>query len=303
MKYFSDIRELIGHTPLLKLNHMGFPERVNVFAKLELWNPGGSVKDRMGTALIRDAEERGMLKPGSTILEATAGNAGIGIALAALGKGYRVIFAVPEKFSLEKQAVMRALGAEIVHTPLERGMQGAFEKVEELRHQVKDPVLLDQFSNPQNPQSHYETTGPEIYDDLDGKVDFLVGGAGSGGTLTGTARYLKEKLSGLKCVMADPFGSTMGGGTPGCYAIEGIGNTFLPETMDMKLVDRVVKVADGEAVEEARLLAAREGVLAGTSSGAALTAARKAAAELDARGNLVVLLPDRGDRYLSKNLF
>ncbi len=303
MKYYNDIRDLIGHTPLVKLNHMEFPKSVNVFAKLELWNPGGSVKDRMGMALILDAEKRGILNPGSTILEATAGNAGIGIALAALGKGYRVIFAVPEKFSLEKQAVMRALGAEIVHTPLEEGMQGAFDKVEELRHKVELPVLLSQFTNQQNPRSHYESTGPEIYSDLDGEVDFLVAGAGSGGTLTGAARFLKEKLPGLKCVMADPFGSTMGGGGPGCYAIEGIGNTFMPETMDMSLVDRVVKITDQEALEEVRLLAAREGILAGSSSGAALAAARKAAVSTENKSNVVVILPDRGDRYLSKNLF
>ncbi|HHV33066.1 MAG: cysteine synthase family protein [Ruminococcaceae bacterium] len=303
MKYYNDIRDLIGHTPLVKLNHMEFPKRVNVFAKLELWNPGGSVKDRMGVALVQDAEKRGVLKPGSTILEATAGNAGIGIALAALGKGYRVIFIVPEKFSLEKQAVMRALGAEIIHTPLEKGMQGAFEKLEELRQKVEQPVLLSQFTNPQNPQSHYETTGPEIYSDLDGKVDYLVAGAGSGGTLTGTARFLKKKLPGLKCIMADPYGSTMGGGTAGCYAIEGIGNTFMPETMDMSVVDQVIKVADREAFEEVRLLAAREGILAGSSSGAALTAARKAASDTKTEGNMVVILPDRGDRYLSKNLF
>lgn len=303
MKYYNDIRELIGHTPLVKLNHMEFSKKVQVFAKLELWNPGGSVKDRMGTALIRDAEARGILKPGSTILEATAGNAGIGIALAALGKGYRVIFAVPEKFSMEKQAVMRALGAEIVSTPLEKGMQGAFDKVEELRRKVEKPVLLSQFTNPQNPQAHYETTGPEIYDDLEGSVNYLVAGAGSGGTLTGAARFLKEKIPGLRCVMADPYGSTMGGGTPGCYAIEGIGNTFMPETMDIALVDRVVKVTDQEALGEVRLLAAREGILAGSSSGAALSAARKAAEEAKEGNNIVVILPDRGDRYLSKNLF
>lgn len=303
MKYYNDIRELIGNTPLVKLNRMEFPEQVNVFAKLELWNPGGSVKDRMGMALVWDAEERGILKPGATILEATAGNAGIGIALAALGKGYRVIFAVPEKFSVEKQAVMRALGAKIVHTPLEKGMQGAFEKVEQIRNEVENPVLLNQFANPQNPRAHYETTGPEIYEDLDGKVDFLVAGAGSGGTLTGITRFLKEKLPELWCVMADPIGSTMGGGEPGCYAIEGIGNTFMPETMEMNLVDEVVKITDQEAIGEVRLLAAKEGILAGSSSGAALAAARKAAGHAKSGSNIVVILPDRGDRYLSKNLF
>lgn len=303
MKFYNDIRELIGHTPLLKLNRMGYSGHVNLFAKLELWNPGGSVKDRMGVALIEDAEKRGILKPGYTILEATAGNAGIGIALAALGKGYRVIFAVPEKFSQEKQAVMRALGAEIVHTPLEKGMQGAFEKIEQLKQEVAHPVVLNQFANPQNPLVHYETTGPEIFEDLNGKVDYLIAGAGSGGTLTGVVRFLKERNKALKCVMADPYGSTMGGGEPGCYAIEGIGNTFMPETMDISLVDEVIKIHDQEALDEVRLLAAKEGVLAGSSSGAALAAARKAAEQADDGSNIVVILPDRGDRYFSKQLF
>lgn len=300
MKYINDIRELIGHTPIIRLNHMGFADDVKIFAKLELLNPGGSVKDRMGMALVSDAEKRGVLKPGYTILEATAGNAGIGIAFAALGKGYRVIFAVPEKFSEEKQVIMRALGAEIVHTPLDKGMQGAIEKVEELKKQVEHPVMLSQFSNKANPRAHYETTGPEIYEDLDGKIDAIVAGAGSGGTITGAARYIKEKKPDVKCVMADPVGSTMGGGNPGCYAIEGIGNTFMPETMDMSLVDEVVKVNDDEAVSEVRRLAASEGILAGSSSGAALAAARKIARRVT--GNIIVLFPDRGDRYFSKNL-
>jgi cysteine synthase len=301
MKYANDIRELIGHTPIVRLNHMGYNEKVKVLAKLELANPGGSVKDRMGVALIADAERRGVLKPGATILEATAGNAGIGIALAALGKGYKVIFAVPEKFSIEKQVIMHALGAEIVHTPQEKGMQGAFEKVEELKKTVENPVLLSQFTNPANPQVHYETTGPEIYDDLDGEIDYVIAGAGSGGTLSGVVKYIKGKKPSAKCVLADPQGSTIGGGEPGCYSIEGIGNTFMPQTMDMSLVDEVIKIEDSEAVDEVRRLAATEGILAGSSSGAALTAARKIAAKINS-GNIVVILPDRGDRYFSKGL-
>ncbi|QAT50420.1 cysteine synthase family protein [Caproiciproducens sp. NJN-50] len=303
MTYYNDVREMIGHTPLLKLNHMDFRGGVNVFAKLELFNPGGSVKDRMGSALVSDAEERGLLKPGYTILEATAGNAGIGIALAALGRGYRVIFAVPEKFSEEKQTIMKAYGAEIVHTPLEKGMQGAIEKVEELKKRIEHPVTLSQFENPANPLAHYRTTGPEIWKDLDGKVDILVAGAGSGGTLSGAAKYLKEQNAAVKVVMADPVGSTMGGGEPGCYAIEGIGNTFMPGTMDMSLVDQVYKVGDEEAFKELRLLAGREGILAGTSSGAALSAARKAALKAPEGSDLVAILPDRGDRYFSKHIY
>ncbi len=302
MRVIEDIRELIGHTPMIRLNHMGYGPDACVVAKLELFNPGGSVKDRMGLALVRDAEERGLLRPGSTILEATAGNAGIGIALAAMGRGYRVVFAVPEKFSEEKQVIMRALGAEIVHTPREKGMQGAFEKIAELEKQVSHPVRLSQFANPANPRVHFETTGPEIFEAMEGEVGTLVAGAGSGGTLTGVARYLKEKKPDVVCVMADPVGSTMGGGEAGCYAIEGIGNTFLPETMDMSLVDEVIKVRDDEAVAEVRRLAAKEGILAGSSSGAALAAARRVAARKNS-GPIVVLLPDRGDRYFSKHLF
>lgn len=301
MKYVDDVRELIGHTPIVRLNHMGYNKNVRVLAKMELLNPGGSVKDRMGVALVKDAEERGVLKPGSTIIEATAGNAGIGIALAALGKGYQVIFAVPEKFSIEKQVIMKALGAEIINTPYEKGMQGAFEKLEELKKTVNDPVLLSQFKNPANPKSHYETTGREIYEDLDGQIDYIVAGAGSGGTISGVAGYVKERRPEAKCVLADPLGSTMGGGQAGCYAIEGIGNTFMPETMDMKLVDRVIKVSDSDAIAETRLLAAKEGIMAGSSSGAALAAVRAVTQEIRS-GNIIVVLPDRADRYFSKNL-
>ncbi len=302
MKYAEDIRDLIGHTPLLHLRHMDFPENVHVYAKLELMNPGGSVKDRMGIAMLRDAEERGILHPGSVIVEATAGNAGIGIALAALGKGYRVIFAVPEKFSIEKQMIMKALGAELLHTPRADGMQGAFDKVDELLKEIPDSVCLSQFTNPANPEAHYVTTGAEIYEDLDGQVDYVVAGAGSGGTITGILRWIKERNPAVKGVLADPVGSTMGGGEPGCYLIEGIGNTFMPATFDPALIDRVIKITDEQALREVRLLARREGVLVGTSSGAALAAVRILSKD-NRDANVAVVLPDRGDRYLSKNLF
>ncbi len=300
MAVIQDFRDLIGHTPLLKLNRMGFPDYVNVYAKLELWNPGGSVKDRMGLSMLHDAERAGRLKPGGTIVEPTAGNAGIGIALAALGRGYRVIFVVPEKFSAEKQAIMRAYGAELVHTPSADGMEGAIERTKELLASIDGAVTLGQFDNPANPQAHHDTTGPEIVADLNGQVDYFVAGAGSGGTFAGVMRHLREAVPGVTGVLADPYGSTMGGGEPGCYAIEGIGNTFLPATMDLSLVDSVVKVSDAAAWAEVRLLARQEGVLAGSSSGAALAAARALAEE--ARGNIVVVLPDRGDRYFSKGL-
>ncbi len=302
MRYYNDIRELIGGTPLLKLNHSHINENVNIYAKLELFNPGGSVKDRMGVALIEDAENKGILKKGYTIVEATAGNAGIGIALAALNKGYRIIFAVPEKFSHEKLVVMQALGAEIIHTPLEKGMNGAFEKVEELLAEAENSVCLSQFTNPVNPKIHYETTGPEIYNDLDGKIDYVVAGAGSGGTISGIMKYLKERNNDIKGVLADPVGSTMGGGLPGCYSIEGIGNTFMPETMDLSLIDEVIKVDDSQALEQVKLLAKKEGLLVGTSSGAAMYAARVIAQSVE-NANIVVIFPDRGDRYISKNIF
>lgn len=301
MHYYNDIRQMIGNTPLLKMNHMGFHTGPDVFAKLELFNPGGSLKDRMGLSMLADAENSGRLKPNGTIIEATAGNTGIGIALAALNKGYEIIFVVPGKFSVEKQRIMMSYGARIITTPEEEGMQGAFAKAAELLAMTKNAVCLDQFANSANPRSHYETTGPEIYRDLDGQVDYLVAGAGSGGSICGILRYLKEKNPNVKGILADPVGSTMGGGEEGCYRIEGIGNSFMPATMDMSLIDEVIKVDDEGAFAEVRLLAAREGVLAGSSSGAALRAAR-ILSEHVSKGNVVVILPDRGERYFSKNL-
>ena len=301
MHYYNDVREMIGNTPLLKMNHMGFHMGFDVFAKLELCNPGGSLKDRMGLSMLADAENSGRLKPNGTIIEATAGNTGIGIALAALNKGYEIIFVVPGKFSVEKQRIMIAYGAKIINTPKEEGMQGAFSKAAELVAMTKNAVCLDQFANSANPRSHFETTGPEIYRDLDGKVDYLVAGAGSGGSICGILRYLKEKNPNVKGILADPVGSTMGGGEEGCYRIEGIGNSFMPETMDMSLIDKVIKVDDEDAFAEVRLLAMREGILAGSSSGAALRAVRILSDHVS-EGNVVVILPDRGERYFSKNL-
>lgn len=301
MKYYNDIKELIGKTPLLKLNNLGIKEGVNVFVKIEGFNPGGSCKDRIGVYMIERAEKDGLLKPGSTIIEATAGNTGIGIALAALNKGYNVKFIVPEKFSIEKQTLMRALGAEIINTPREEGMEGAISVANSLLEEIPNSISLNQFGNESNPLAHYETTGKEIYDDLDGNIDYLVAGAGSGGTFSGALRYLKENIEGVKGILADPIGSTIGGGTEGCYKIEGIGNNFIPETMDMNLVDEVVKVDDEEAFNSARLLAQKEGVIVGSSSGAAISAAIKFIEKIDS-GNVVIILPDRGDRYFSTNL-
>ena len=299
---YGSVREMIGNTPVLKINNMGVKPGVNIFAKLELMNPAGSVKDRVGVYMIDDAVRKGILKEGGTIVDATAGNTGIGIAVAALNQGYRVIFTVPEKFSLEKQKVMRALGAEIVHTSREGGMLGAEEKAEELLKTIPGAISLRQFRNPANPLAHYETTGPEIYSQLDGKIDYFVAGAGSGGTFSGVVKYLKEQNPGIKGVLADPYGSTIGGGEHFDYNIEGIGNDFIADTMDITLVDKVIKITDDEAFNASRDLAKHEGILAGSSSGAALAAALKLAQEIDG-GNIVTVFPDRGDRYLSKGLF
>ena len=299
---YDNMHQLIGNTPLVELVNMGGSPDVHIFAKLEMYNPSGSVKDRIGEYMIAAAEKEGRLKKGGTIIEATAGNTGLGIAFAALGKGYRVIFTVPTKFSAEKQALLRALGAEVINTPRAEGMLGAVRKADELRGQIPGAVSLEQFKNPANPLAHFETTGKEIWDDLGGRVTHIVAGAGSGGTYTGIVRYVKQQDPGVQGVLADPEGSTIGGGEHFDYNIEGIGNDFIPDTMDISLVDKVVKVNDEEAFSTVRELARREGIIAGSSSGAAMAAALKLAKTLE-RGNIVVVFPDRGDRYFSTGLF
>lgn len=299
---YDNMHQLIGNTPLVELVNMGGSPDVHIFAKLEMYNPSGSVKDRIGEYMIAAAEKEGRLKKGGTIIEATAGNTGLGIAFAALGKGYRVIFTVPTKFSAEKQALLRALGAEVINTPRAEGMLGAVRKADELRGQIPDSISLEQFKNPANPLAHFETTGKEIWDDLGGRVTHIVAGAGSGGTYTGIVRYVKQQDPSVQGVLADPEGSTIGGGEHFDYNIEGIGNDFIPDTMDISLVDKVVKVNDEEAFSTVRELARREGIIAGSSSGAAMAAALKLAKTLE-RGNIVVVFPDRGDRYFSTGLF
>lgn len=302
MAVYSSMQELVGNTPIVKLDNLNVPNTVQLFAKLELYNPAGSIKDRIGQYMIADAERRGLLKPGGTIVEGTAGNTGLGIAFAALNRGYKVIFVVPEKFSEEKQILMRALGAQIINTPRANGMIGAAKKAEKLRESIPDAVSLKQFENPSNPLAHYETTGPEIYRDMEGSIDYLVAGAGSGGTYSGILRYLKAQNPKIKGILADPVGSTIGGGEHRDYNIEGIGNDFIAATMDMALVDTVIKITDDEAFTGARELAAKEGIFAGSSSGAALSAAKKLI-EGGATGNIVIVLPDRGERYFSKHLY
>ncbi len=311
MKVYNDISEMVGKTPILKLNHLGIPKNINLYAKLEMFNPLGSVKDRIGIYMLDEIIKNGTLKPGGTIIEGTAGNTGIGTALAALNKGYRLILVVPDKFSKEKQSIMRALGAEIVNTPREEGMLGATRKSEELLKAIPDAVSINQFETLSNPKAHYETTGPEIYEQLDGKIDYFVAGAGSGGTFSGALKYLKEQDSNIKGVLADPYGSIIGGGEHADYDIEGIGNDFIAATMDVSLIDKVFKVSDDEAFETARILARSEGVIGGSSSGAALSASLKLIDTLkendkhinDKTVNIVVVLPDSGERYYSKDLF
>lgn len=303
MKYYNDMHDLIGKTPLVKLNHvLNLPVSVNVFAKLEYYNPSGSVKDRTGLYMVNDAFDRGVLKEGYTIIEATAGNTGLGVAFAALNRNVNVIFVVPEKFSIEKQVLMKALGATIIHTKREDGMLGAAKKAQELLKTVENSVSLEQFKNMSNPRAHYETTGVEIYDDLDGNIDYLVAGAGSGGTYSGVVKYLKERNPDIKGILADPVGSTMGGGEHADYNIEGIGNDFIADTMDMSLVDKVIKVNDDEAFTSCRELTKYEGILGGSSTGAAFAAVKKLI-DSGAKGNIVFISPDRSDRYFSKELY
>ncbi|MBR1553954.1 MAG: cysteine synthase family protein [Oscillospiraceae bacterium] len=302
MHYYDSMQELIGHTPLVRLHHFETNPEIQIFAKLELYNPSGSVKDRTGLYMIQDAERKGLLKAGGVIVEATAGNTGLGIAFAALNRGYQVIFVIPDKFSIEKQTLVRALGAKIINTPREFGMLGAVSKAEEIKKEIPNAISLAQFENQSNPLAHYETTGKEIYEDLDGQIDYVVAGAGSGGTYTGILRYLKEKNPDIKGILADPDGSTMGGGEHHDYNIEGIGNDFIAATMDMNLVDEVIKINDEEAFQYSRLLAEREGIFAGSSSGAALSASVKLAEKVG-KGRIVTVLPDRGDRYFSAGLY
>lgn len=302
MNYVNDVRELIGNTPLLKLNHSNVPDTVNVYAKLEFLNPAGSIKDRTGTAMIESAEKQGLLKKGGTVIEATAGNTGIGIALASIHKGYRVICIMPEFCSTEKAILIEALGGEVIRVSNESGMLGARRLAEDMQSQISGSVVMNQFSNPANPRIHYETTGPELYQALDGNIDYFVMGAGTGGTFSGICRFLKDKNPEIKGVLADPIGSVIGGGEPGSFEIEGIGNHFIADTMDMSLVDQVIKVSDDEAFTAVKCLAEQEGLLVGSSSGAAFAAVKKLI-KTGVTGTIVTVFPDRSDRYLSEGIY
>ncbi|OAT74434.1 PLP-dependent cysteine synthase family protein [Parageobacillus thermoglucosidasius] len=303
MKAAKSIHDLIGHTPVMEITRFPLPKGVRVFAKLEYFNPGGSIKDRLGQELLRDALETGKLKEGGTIIEPTAGNTGIGLALAAIGKNIKVIFCVPEKFSIEKQQIMRALGATIVHTPTSEGMQGAIRKAQELAREIPNSYCPQQFANPANPRTYYKTLGPELWEDLDGQIDIFVAGAGSGGTFMGTAMFLKEKNPNIKTVIVEPEGSILNGGEPGPHKTEGIGMEFLPDYMDPSYFDAIHTIRDEDAFRRVKELAAKEGLLVGSSSGAAFHAALLEAEKAKPGTNIIVIFPDSSERYLSKKIY
>ncbi|EST53535.1 cysteine synthase [Brevibacillus panacihumi W25] len=303
MNVYRNVKELIGNTPIVEITQFELPQGVRLFAKLEYFNPGGSVKDRLGMELIRAAEESGELKPGGTIIEPTAGNTGIGVALAAVGTGYKVIFCVPEKFSEEKQELMRALGAEVVNTPTELGIKGAIAKAKELAESIPGSFVPQQFANPANPDAHYKTTGPEIWKQMEGDVQVFVAGAGSGGTFMGAARYLKEQNPNVKTVIVEPEGSILNGGESGPHKTEGIGMEFLPPFMDTSYFDAIHTILDVEAFDWVKQLAAKEGMLVGSSAGAAMAAALREAKEAAPGTNIVVLFADSSERYLSKKIY
>lgn len=307
MKIYTSADQLIGRTPLLELS--GIEKRLGlearIIAKLEYFNPAGSVKDRVAKAMIDGAEKSGLLKKGSVIIEPTSGNTGIGLASVAAARGYRIIIVMPDTMSAERRQIMKAYGAELVLTDGKKGMKGAIEKAAELAASIPDSFIPGQFVNPANPQAHFETTGPEIFEDTDGKVDFFVAGVGTGGTVTGVGKYLKSKLPDVKIVAVEPDGSpVLSTGKAGAHKIQGIGAGFVPDVLDTSVYDEVITVSDSDAFETGKLIGRSEGVLVGISSGAAVYAAVTLARRPENKGrNIVVLLPDTGDRYLSTALF
>ncbi|WP_257306982.1 PLP-dependent cysteine synthase family protein [Geothrix campi] len=295
----DSVLDLVGNTPLLRLTR--FAPGLQLFSKLEYLNPGGSVKDRIGVGMIKAAEALGQIKPGvSTIIEPTAGNTGVGLAIAAKALGYRCILCVPTKYSREKMMLMKALGAELVLIPKEKGMVGAIEKCKELAASIPHAFVPQQFDNPSNPDSHYATTGPEIWAQMEGRVDAVVLGAGSGGTFTGIARYLKEKNPKIHAVVVQPVGSVYCGAPLKEWVVEGVGNGFIPASLDLSIADRIIDVADADSLATARELIATEGCLVGASSGANAWAAREVAKSLPAGARVVTLFPDGAERYMSK---
>ncbi|MDH5160760.1 PLP-dependent cysteine synthase family protein [Heyndrickxia oleronia] len=303
MKYVKHVSELIGHTPLIEITSYSLPKGVRIFAKLEYFNPGGSIKDRLGQFLLKRAFDEGKLKEGWTIVEPTAGNTGVGLALAAIQFKVNAVFVTPEKFSLEKQTLMRALGATVVNTPTAFGMQGAIEKAKELLEEIPHSFYPGQFQNFANPDTYYENLGPELYEELDGKIDIFVAGAGSGGTFMGTSRYLKEKLPHIKTVIVEPEGSILNGGEAGSHRTEGIGMEFLPPFIDRDYFDFIHTISDKDAFFRLAEIGRKEGLLIGSSSGAALEACIREAKQAKPGTNIVTIFPDSSERYISSGIY
>ena len=306
-KIYKSADELIGKTPLLELSHIEekLGLKAKIVAKLEYFNPAGSVKDRVAKAMIDDAEKKGLLKKGSVIIEPTSGNTGIGLASVAAARGYRIIIVMPETMSVERRQIMKTYGAELVLSDGAKGMKGAIAKAEELAREIPDSFIPGQFVNPANPQAHFDTTGPEIYEDTDGNIDYFVAGVGTGGTITGVGKYLKSKLPSVKVVAVEPATSAvLSTGVAGPHKIQGIGAGFVPDVLDTKIYDEIIPVANEDAFATGKLIGKSEGVLVGISSGAAVWAAIELAKKPENEGKtIVVLLPDTGDRYLSTPLF
>ena len=307
MSIYQSVGELIGRTPLIELHQIKkeLGLKANLLGKFEMFNPGGSVKDRVAKAMIEDAVEKGILKENSVIIEPTSGNTGIGLAAVGAAYGYRVIIVMPETMSMERRQIIKAYGAELVLTEGSLGMKGAIAKAEELAKEIPESFVPGQFENSANPEAHYATTGPEIYRDTGGNIDYFVAGVGTGGTITGVGKYLKDKIENVKIIGVEPDASpVLSGGKPGAHKLQGIGAGFVPKVLEREILDEIVRVTNEEAYEAGRLMGRKEGVLVGISSGAALHAAIKLAEKEENKGkNIVVLLPDTGDRYLSTELF